>query len=236
MRSGCRWTVLLLAATGACGEQPQQTDDETMAEIEAMREQTRLRVFGDGKGGSVEETKQAQFNVPCLPYLCQGDISQGPAMVCGAFTPTKCEPGYDGSLACSLSDYNNLPRPVGGVVRYYFINAPTQFEGTQNVCFEIDMYVGNGKRGRPHLNVAGPNGWQYYLNNVQSVYMRTGYHVYGAVWGNDDYNVYLSGGSSGQGANEQWPHSLPPGPGWISSVSGFYQYEGQWPEYQGYGP
>lgn len=228
MRTGalCSGLTALAIVFGACGVQPD--DSPTMDEIEAMREETRKNVFG---------SQQASFNIPCPPYLCFGDISPGPAMACGAFTPTKCGPGYEGSLVCSLYDYNNLPRPVGGVVRYYFIDAPTQFEGTKNVCFEIDMYVGNGKRGRPHLNVAGPNGWLYFLNDVQRVWMRTGYHVHGGVYGNTDYNLYETwGGSSGQGPNEQWPQSLPPQAGWISSVSGFYDYQGQWPEYQGYGP
>ena len=218
--------VVFAIAFGACGV----PTDDSMDEIETERERTRVRVFG-------VPTQQASFNIPCPPYLCSGDISPGPALACGAWTPQKCGPGYEGSLVCSTYDYNNLLRPAGGMVRYYFLNAPTQFEGVQNVCFEIDMYVGNGKRGRPHLNVAGPNGFQYYLDNVQIVYMRTGYHVHGGVYGNTDYNVHQSwGASSGQGPNEQWPQSLPPGPGWISSVSGFYEYVGQWPEYQGYGP
>jgi hypothetical protein len=234
MRTGVLCSALTAAITfGACVTEPDK--DEIEQQVEAEREKTRLRVFGDGKG-PVEEVKQ-NFTIPCPPYLCQGDIDDGPALPCGQFYPTKCGPGYSGSLVCDIYDYNNLPRPAGGMVRYYFLGAPTQFEGTQNVCFEIDMYVGNGKRGRPHLSVAGPNGYLYFLNNVQSVYVRTGYHVDGGVFSQEDYNVHEQWGtSSGQGANEQWPHSLPPGPGWISSVSGFYNYQGQWPEYSGYGP
>lgn len=235
-RPGLTCTAITAAAIafGACGAHPDEVDP--MAEVEAKREQTRIRVFGSGSG-PVEEAKQAQFDIPCLPPFCTGDIGTVSVMACGAFTYTKCGAhSWDGSLVCSTYAYNNLERPVGGVVRYYFINAPTQFEGTANVCFEIDTYTGNGKKGKPHLNVAGPNGWLYFLDNVQTVYMRTGYHVYGGVFGNENYNVYSAAGSSGQGANEQWPHSLPPQPGWISSVAGFYNYQGQWPEYQGYGP
>src|SRR5688572_13787378 len=112
MRTRDRWAGLtcVLLALGACGlpEHPREAErpafsgptsemERVIADVESAREKTRLAMMA-GRG-DVTVARQAQFEAPCPPYLCQPDIDTAVAMECGAFYPAYWK-SCDG-LSCS---------------------------------------------------------------------------------------------------------------------------------------